>query len=173
MGTRRSHSGRTAAVLPRGTRRPRPASTLLLSFALLVAIGSASAQGLTGRPASLNGSRPSKTSSAACTTVAAAHDLATDIATLSPTSTATIVGVSHCPHLMPPPHPPGMRPKRASAAANQDDASVSALVALAASAPDSDSGIVVSTRIFEGASTAFIAHASRSSRTRGQPAADC
>lgn len=167
MGVRRSHTGRTAAVLPRGTRRPPAASTLLLSFALLAALSSVGAQGVHGRGP---GARTLSLSPGKVSTSTAAR---AGSAEKPPSDSPTVASVSARSHLMPPPPLPRVRAKRVAAALDQDAASVAARLALLAAPPDVGEQSRVSSRIDEGATATFLTFASDSSRTRGQPVSDC
>lgn len=172
MGARRSKTGRTAALLPLGTRRPPATSTLLLSCALLVAIGSGSAQGFAPRGAAPHVGRVSSHKVAgSASTAPGTHEA--DIAGLSATNIPTSVAAAHGPQLRPRPPLRHARHKRAVVASNQDDASRANDSGLAALPADDGSGPSIGSPIDDGAGVAFITHASRSSRTRGQPASDC
>jgi len=59
------------------------------------------------------------------------------------------------------------------AALDQDAASTAARLALLAAPPDVATASPVSDLIDEGATATFLAFASQSSRTRGQPVQDC
>lgn len=84
-----------------------------------------------------------------------------------------MASVSHRPQLIPPLPRPHVRPKRL-AALNQDaTANANSPVTLAAMPPDVGETTLVSDRIEEGAAATFLSHASKSSRTRGQPVSDC
>ena len=164
MGARRSEKRRTAVVLPRGNRRPRSASTLLLSFALLAVLSSAGAQGVVGRGAGPRGA-PLSPGKLFSSTAAGAGTTSSGL--------STSASVSHQPRLIPPPPLPRVRPKRAAMALDQDAASAATLLTLVAAPPDVGSAPCVSDRIDEGPTATFLAHASKSSRTRGQPVSDC
>jgi len=164
MGARRSKKRRTVVGLPRGNRRPRSASTLLLSFALLAALSSVGAQGVHGRGPGSRGVSlsPGKVSASTASRAGSTSK-----------SSATVASVSHRPLLMPPPPLPRVRPKRVAAALDQDACSPSALPALVAAPPDVGGASLLVDRIDEGATATFLAFASDSSRTRGQPVSDC
>ncbi len=66
-----------------------------------------------------------------------------------------------------------MRPKRVAMALNQDATSATAILALVAAPPDVGAVSRGSDRIDDGPTATFLAHASKSSRTRGQPVSDC
>jgi hypothetical protein len=167
MGARRSDRRRTAISLPRGNCRPPSASTVLLSFALLAAISTPmGSRGLAVRVAgALSVSKsPSGVASSAAAGAAAAPGVA---------GGKTLATVPQRPTLLLPPRPTGVLPKRAVAALDRDADSAATQFAVIAAPPDVGAVAVASDRIDAGATATFLAFASDSSRTRGQPVSDC
>lgn len=166
MGARRSKKRRTAAVLPRGNRRPRSASTLLLSFALLAALSSVGAPGVAGRgPGGVRDGAlfPGKLSDSGAVRAAIA----------APNS-STVASASNRSRVIPPPPLPRLRPKRVAAVLAPDNAgSVDTAFAVVGAPPDFGAASLSSARIDVGAVATFLDFASDSSRTRGQPVSDC
>jgi len=167
MGTRRSDRRRTAIALPRGNRRPPSASTVLLSFALLAALSTPMGSrglairgsGALGVPKSPGGVAASKTTGTAAATDASGM--------------RTLAAVARRTTTLPPSRPPRVRPKRAAGALYLDAQSVTVPIAVVTAPPDVGAAAIASGRVEAGATATFLAFASDSSRTRGQPVSDC
>lgn len=165
MGARRSDRRRTAIALPRGNRRPRSASTVLLSFALLAALSTpVGARGLAVRgPGALS---VSKSPSGVARSTAAGT-----AATSGASGMRTIAAVSHQPVVLPTSRPL-VRIKRVAAALDLDIRSATAPYAVLTAPPDVAVPLA-SVQLDAGATATFLDFAADSSRTRGQPVTAC
>jgi len=166
MGARRSDRRRTAIALPRGNRRPRSATTVLLSFALLAALSTPiGARGLAVRSGVPGVSKsPSGAASAAA---------ASSAATPGTSVTGALASAARRPALLPQPRPQNVTPKRVAAALDREAVAATTSFAVVAAPPDVGSAAVASNLIDEGSTATFLTFASDSSRTRGQPVSDC
>lgn len=166
MGARRSERRRTAIALPRGNRRPHSASTVLLSFALLAALSTpVGSRGLAVRGSGTLGVPKSASGAAAPSAVSASS--------FANVSGAPSAIVAHRTRLVPPALPTRVRPKRAAATLDQEVVTTSVPFAVITAPPDTGAEAVAADRVEEGAVATFLAFASDSSRTRGQPVVDC
>lgn len=160
MKARRPHPGRTDVRLPRTIRRNRSATALLLSFALLctsVSLGAPARRGLAGPRVALHAGRSS---------AVADKGGAPSVSDVSAPSLGRLAREPRVPHQR-------IRPARPVAAVDQESASAAReLAALPAAYPVLRSAPSRS-RDADEPPDRFLAHASKTSRTRGQPVSGC
>ena len=154
MRVRRADTGRTAAVLPRGMRKTRSATALLLSFALLCGVTAIGGPTLTPRGMRGNQLTPLTSASIIGSTLASTASLT------NPSPQAPLP--AHAPK-------PRVHPKHVAAALNPESSNSTAMLASAPDIPGLGMHAATSSRIAEDARATFLSFASNSSRTRGQP----
>lgn len=154
MKARRSQPGRTDARLARGPRRTHSATALLLSFALLCTAVSLGTSGPHGHRGSL-----SLRSSASRT-------IADQGAVPSPADAAarSLGRLSREPR----PAHPRVRPHRSVAAVSQEAATARLLAVVPVAFPVAET-TTTGERVSADSPSSFLAYASATSRTRGQP----
>jgi len=160
MKARRSHPGRTDVRLPRAIRRNRSATALLLSFALLcttVSLGAPARRGLAGHRVALHAGRGS---------AVADKGGAPSVSDVRAPSLDRLAREPRAPHAR-------VRPARSVAAVTQESASTAReLAALPTGLPVLQS-IPAHASVADEPPDRFLTHASKTSRTRGQPVSGC
>jgi len=159
MKARRSHPGRTDVRLPRAIRRNRSATALLLSFALLctsVSAGAVLRRGYPGPHVALQQGRGPAADKAGSPSV-------------SDVSAPSLGRLAREPR---PPHP-RVRPARSVAAVNQESASTARVLAALPAAFPVPQRTPACSSVADEPPDRFLAYASRTSRTRGQPVSGC